>query len=67
MAFTIFKDHVVNVVKNLDRKTIPESFFCHHKADELFEKEAKREQNYLDLYQRYLEVLNKLEKYESDE
>lgn len=71
MAFTIFKDHVVNVVKNLDRKTIPESFLCHHRADKLLEKEQQEHENlskkYLDLYDQYTKVCLKLSKYEDDD
>lgn len=70
-AFTIFKSHVVEVIKSLDREKIPESFFCHHRADEFLQKEQEKQEDhtkkYLDLYDAYTKVCLKLSEYEDDE
>lgn len=70
-AFVIFKNHVINVIKSLDRNNVPESFFCHHRADEFLQKEQQKQEDlakkYLDLYDEYVKVSLKLSEYEDDQ
>lgn len=70
-AFDVFKKNLIQVIKSLDKKKIPESFFCHFGADEYLQEEQKKQeditQKYLDLYDEYTKVCLKLSKYEDNE
>jgi hypothetical protein len=64
----ILQEYLHQQIKTLDKSRIPETFFIHHNADEMFEKEERDEKNltqkYLSLYDEYLKLKKRLEKYE---
>ena len=71
IAFTLFKKHVVETVKSLDKEKVPESFFCHHRADEFLQQEQQQQEDlakkYLELYDEYRKVRLKLSEYENNQ
>lgn len=70
-AFEVFKRYVIQEIKKIDRKTIPESFFYHFGAEEYLQEEREKQEDltkkYLNLYDAYTKVRLQLSKYEDEE
>lgn len=70
-ALEIFKKHIIQELKNMDRAKIPESFFYHYGVDDYFREEQEKQEDltkkYLDLYDAYTKVRLKLSEYEDNE